>query len=195
MSVCRAAARVIARVPDGNGGFGGCGVLRPETDFRGATEWSLLRLTGRSAGRPTGQSGDLALSARLPIPHSDLDVVVAVPVYFGHAEPLIEGMGALVDREYIEGQDLPLLRGRVDERADEPGANAVALVNGTDLDAGEIDFAGPALDVKHANVFPASGDDLPRSGLNARAWKSRWVCSSHPQIAVTYAPMAALCSW
>src|SRR5262249_36751709 len=48
-----------------------------------------------------------------------------------------------------------------DERADEPGADAVALVAGVHFDAGQVDFAGPVFDVDHADVRPAGGDDLP----------------------------------
>src|SRR5215469_86878 len=41
----------------------------------------------------------LAQSCR---PHGDLDVVVAVPGHFCHAELLVEGLGAVVDGEHVQ---------------------------------------------------------------------------------------------
>src|SRR5258708_18836283 len=42
------------------------------------------------------------LPARPCRPHSDLDVAVAVPGYFLHAEPLVEGHGTLVDGHHVK---------------------------------------------------------------------------------------------
>src|SRR5262249_22943265 len=84
-----------------------------------------------------------------------------MPGYFGHAESLVEGLGAVVDGEHVEDQVLAVLPCLVDERADEPGADAVALVAGVHFDAGRVDFAGPVVGVDHADVLPGGGDDLP----------------------------------
>lgn len=75
------------------------------------------------------------------------------------------------------------LPGLVNERADEAGADAVALMIGEELDAGEVDLAGAVFDVDHADVVPPAVMICQRCGLKAQVWKSRWTCSSHPQIA------------
>jgi hypothetical protein len=51
--------------------------------------------------------------------------------------------------------------------------------------AGKVDLVGTVFDVEHADVSPAGGDIRQLTGLKARAWKSCWTCSSHPQIVVT----------
>src|SRR6185437_3544851 len=43
----------------------------------------------------------------------------------------------------------------------EAGADAAALVTGMNFDAGQVDLAGSVLDVEHARVGTANGDDLP----------------------------------
>jgi hypothetical protein len=58
-----------------------------------------------------------------------------MPCHFGHAESLIEGLGA--------------------------GADAAGLMIGVEFDAREVDLAGAVLDVEHADVRPADRDDLP----------------------------------
>lgn len=55
------------------------------------------------------------LPARAGGPHGDLDVVVAMPGYFGHAESLVEGLGAAVDGEHVKDEILAFLPGLVDE--------------------------------------------------------------------------------
>jgi hypothetical protein len=41
-------------------------------------------------------------------PHGDLDVAIAVPGDLGHAEPLVESLGTVVDGEHVEDQVLAL---------------------------------------------------------------------------------------
>ena len=65
------------------------------------------------------------LPARAGGPHGDLDVVVATPGYFGHAESLVEALGAAVDGEHVKDEILAFLPGLVDECADEAGTDAV----------------------------------------------------------------------
>lgn len=98
-------------------------------------------------------------------PHSDL--FVTVPGDFTQAQPLVEGLGTPVDGEHVQSQFLAFVPGFVDERADEAGADAAALLAGVDLDACEVDLTGPVFDVEHADVCPAEGDDLPA------AWAER----------------------
>lgn len=52
-------------------------------------------------------------------PHGDLDVALAVPGYFGHAEPPVQGLGVVVNGEHVRDHVLAFLRGFVDECADE----------------------------------------------------------------------------
>jgi hypothetical protein len=42
-------------------------------------------------------------------PLGDLDVALAVPGYFPHAQPLVERLGAAVDGEHVEDQVLAIL--------------------------------------------------------------------------------------
>ncbi|HEY6314904.1 MAG TPA: hypothetical protein VIY52_29455 [Streptosporangiaceae bacterium] len=67
----------------------------------------------------------------------------------------------MVDGEHVEDQVLALVPGLVEERADEAGADAVALPIGVDLDAGEVDLGAAVFDGDHADVCPVGGDDLP----------------------------------
>jgi hypothetical protein len=46
------------------------------------------------------------LPARAGGPHGDLDVAVAIPGYFGHAESLVEALGAAVDGEHVKDEIL-----------------------------------------------------------------------------------------
>src|SRR6516165_1989058 len=94
-------------------------------------------------------------------PHGDPDVVVAVPGHFFHAKSLVEGLGAVVDGEHVEDQVLTLPLGLIGECADEEGTDAPALIVGMDLDARNVDLAGPVFDVEHADVCLTGGDDLP----------------------------------
>jgi hypothetical protein len=120
----------------------------------------------RSAFVKTGGSGGgTVFPARPGGPHSDLDVAGAVPGYLPHAQPLVEGLGAVVGGEHVQDEVLAVPPGLVDERADEAGADAAALMPGVDLDAGEVDLAGAVFDAEHADVCPARGDDLPVAGV------------------------------
>src|ERR1022692_748490 len=94
-------------------------------------------------------------------PHSDLGAAVAVPGHFFHAESLVENLGAAVDDEHVKDQVLAFLLGLVNECADQAGADSMALETGVNLDPGQVDLAGAVFDVKHADVLPADGDDLP----------------------------------
>src|SRR6266571_335090 len=108
-----------------------------------------------------GSCGGMVFLARPGGPHGDLDVAGAVPGDLRHAEPLVEGKSPRVDGEHVKDEVLAVLPGLVDERADEAGADAAALMAGVDLDAGEVDLGGTVFDVQHADVCPAGGDDLP----------------------------------
>jgi hypothetical protein len=70
--------------------------------------------------------------------------VVAMPGYFGHAESLVEGLGAAVDGERVKDEILAFPPGLVDECADETGTDAAALMIGVDFDTGEVDLGGAA---------------------------------------------------
>src|SRR5215467_1363431 len=94
-------------------------------------------------------------------PHGDFGVIVAVPGYFGHAEPLVERLGAVVYGEHVQDQVLAFLGGLVDECTDQAGADAVPLMIGVDFDASEVDLAGTVFDVEHADACPAGCNDLP----------------------------------
>jgi len=105
------------------------------------------------------------LSVRPGGPHGDLDVAVAVPGYLGHAQLLVEGLCVVVDGEHVQDQGFAVLPGLVEEGADQTGADAVTLMIGVDLDAGQVDLVRAVLDVEHADGCPAGGDDLPSTGV------------------------------
>ena len=65
--------------------------------------------------------------------------VVAMPGHFGHAELLVEGLGAAVDGERVKDEILAFPPGLVHECADEAGTDA-ALMIGVDL---HVDPVGP----------------------------------------------------
>src|ERR1022692_3393581 len=116
--------------------------------------------SGRSA-KTCGSCGGALFPARPGGPHCDLDVAGAVPGYLPDAQPPVESLGAVVDGEHVQDEVLALVLGLVDERADQAGTDAAALMAGMDLDAGEVDLAGTVFDVEHADVRSAGGDDLP----------------------------------
>jgi len=84
-----------------------------------------------------------------------------VPVHLGQAEPAVEGLSPLVDGEHVEDQVLVPLPGLVDERPDNAGAEAAALMVRVDLDAGKVDLVRATLDVEHADVRAVGRDDPP----------------------------------
>jgi hypothetical protein len=90
--------------------------------------------------------------------------VVAMPGYFGHAESLVEGLGAAVDGEHVKDEIVAFLPGLVDECADEAGTDAAALMIGVDSDTGEVDLPAARVEGTGTEVAPAR---------------------PHPQIAVT----------
>ena len=65
--------------------------------------WRLVGIAAakpEQLSRPVDQVVLTVLPARQDAPHGDLDVV-AVPGYFGHAESLVEGLGAVVNGEHL----------------------------------------------------------------------------------------------
>lgn len=74
-------------------------------------------------------------------------------------------MSAQVDGKNLEDAVLAPLRGFVYERADETGGHAVALMTRVDFEAGEKGLAETMIDLDHADVCSAGGDESP-----ARAW-------------------------
>jgi len=50
-----------------------------------------------------------------------------MPGYFGHAESLLEGLGAAVDGERVKDEILAFVSGLVDECADEAGTDMLVF--------------------------------------------------------------------
>jgi len=105
---------------------------------------------------------------------------VTVPGYFGHAQPLVERLGAVVDGKHVEDQVLAVLRFFVDERADEAGADAVALMAGADSMRARQISPGRYSTSSMPMSAPPAVMICQRAGLKARVWKPRWTCSSQP---------------
>src|SRR5215831_15313810 len=141
----------------------------PARPASGRAPWIM----GRDLGRSGSMRGRRCLGRNRHLrvwpggPHNDLDVVVAPPGYFRHAEPLVQGLSAVVDGEHLKNQVLAVLPGFVDERADEAGPDAAALIAGEDLDAAQVDLGRTPLDVDHADVGSVGGDDLPAVRVEA----------------------------
>jgi hypothetical protein len=94
-------------------------------------------------------------------PHGDLGVAGAVPGHFPEAKPEVERLRAAVDREHVENQVVAFLLRFVKKCADEPCADAAALMVRVDLDAGQVDLARAVIDIQHADIVLPAGDDLP----------------------------------
>src|SRR5256884_622651 len=94
-------------------------------------------------------------------PHGDLVAVVAVAGDFGQAKPLVERLRAAVDRQHIEYQVLAFALCFLQKRADDPAAEAMALMAGVDFDARQVDLPRTVLDIQHADIGLPGGDDLP----------------------------------
>ena len=99
--------------------------------------------------------------------------VVAMPGYFGHAESLVEGLGAAVDGEHVKDEIVAFLPGLVDECADAAGTDAAALMIGMDFDTGEVDLGRRYSTSSMPMSAPPAVMICQRPGLKAQAWKSR----------------------
>jgi len=84
-----------------------------------------------------------------------------VPGHFCQAEALVERLRAVVDRQHVKNQVLAAAFCFIQERADDPGADAVALMPGVDFDAGQVDLPRAVVDIQHADIGVPGGDDLP----------------------------------
>lgn len=100
-------------------------------------------------------------------PHPEPQRVAVAPGHLAQAETPVEGLGPVVDGEHVELEWLPPAVRLGDERADQPGADAAALVTGQQLDAGQVDGIRLVFHVEHAGVHPVHGDDLPATGAEA----------------------------
>ena len=103
--------------------------------------------------------------------HGDLRAAVAVPGHFRQAKPPVERLRATVDREHVENQVLARALCFLQKRADNPGADAVALMAGVDFDSGQVDLPGAVVDIQHADIGLPSGDDLPSAHVEGAIMK------------------------
>jgi hypothetical protein len=94
-------------------------------------------------------------------PHGYLGAAIAMPGHFRQAEPPVERLRPAVDREHVENQVLAYALCFRQQRADDPGTDAVTLMAGVDLDAGQVNLPEAVLDIQHADVGLPGGDDLP----------------------------------
>ena len=127
-------------------------------------------------------------------PHGDLDVVLAVPGHFLHAKSLVESLDAVVEGEHVKDQVLALPPGLISECVNEEGADALAVIIGMDLDAGDVDLAEAVLitiestfaTVRHRTKV-TKGPGSRAAGL-AMAFKliesaqDRWRCVNAPHL-------------
>src|SRR2546429_8499267 len=101
-------------------------------------------------------------------PHGDLGAVVAVAGDFGQAKPLVERLRAAVDRQHIEDQVLAFALCFLQKRADDPAAEAMALMAGGDFDWRQKELPPTGLDHQQAHNGPPRRGGLPtRRGVSA----------------------------
>jgi hypothetical protein len=98
-------------------------------------------------------------------PHSYLDVVRAVSRDLLEAQPLVQGVCAVVDDQYVENHELVAARGFVEELLNEVTADAPPLVVRVDFDAPQLDLGWPVVDGERAGVPVVDGDDLRVGGI------------------------------
>jgi hypothetical protein len=65
-----------------------------------------------------------------------------------------------VDREHVKGDLLALAGGSVEERPNQPTADAPSLMAGQQFDGQDEDLVIAVVDVQPADVDPVGGDDL-----------------------------------
>ena len=125
----------------------------------------------------SGAEADLAPSRRSrrllpPVPggpHGDRGTPFAVAGDFGQAEPPAGRLGAAVDRQHAGNQVLARAPCCLQERPDDPAADAGALMAGVDPDARPGDLAGTAAGIHHAGAGLPGGDDLLPVRAEARS--------------------------
>jgi hypothetical protein len=91
--------------------------------------------------------------------------------FFGQAKPLVERPGAAVDRQHVENQVLALALCFGQKRADDPAAEAAALMAGVDFDARQVDLPRAVVDIQHADPGLPGGDDLPSARVEGAVMK------------------------
>ena len=128
-------------------------------------------------------------------PHGDLGVVVAMPGDFPQAKPEVERLRPTVDREHVENQVVACLLCLIKKSADEPGADAAALMVRVDFDAGQVDLARAVVDIQHADIGLPVGDDLPSVHVEGARMKRALDLLVPPPDRGDVGAMAALCSW
>lgn len=95
-----------------------------------------------------------------------------MPGYFGHAEPLVEGLGAMIGGKHLQDQVLVLLPGPLSEYADDAGADTAALIVRVDFDAGDVDLARGGARCSACRRLSRRRDDLPAAGVEGAGVKA-----------------------
>jgi hypothetical protein len=90
---------------------------------------------------------------------------------FGQAKTLVERSGAAVDRQHLQNQVLARTLCFLHKRADDPAADGAALMAGIDFDARQVDLPRTVVDIQHADIGPAGGDDLPSARVEGAVMK------------------------
>jgi hypothetical protein len=72
--------------------------------------------------------------------------------HLGEAEPPVELIGPSIDLQHAESYPLALCEGVIEQRLDEPSADATTTILGGDLDEGEKALITMVFEVKPADI-------------------------------------------